>query len=100
MYIKLHYKDNISLELVADHIGISSSYLSRLFKEEMNCGFTEYLNRVRIKTAQLYIESGEYQIKEIYEKVGFSSYNYFFKVFKDTTGATPHRYGKTIDSKS
>lgn len=93
-YIKKHYGDSISLEQVAEQIGITTSYLSRLFREEIGYGFTEYLNRERIHAAQRFIESGDYKIKEIYEKVGFSSYNYFFKVFKDMTGLTPQSYGK------
>ena len=95
-YIARHYADEISLEAVAGHIGITPSYLSRLFREEMKCGFTEYVNKVRIKAAQRYIESGEYKIKDICEKVGFTSYNYFFKVFKDITGVTPQSYGKHV----
>ncbi|CAG7609211.1 HTH-type transcriptional activator RhaR [Paenibacillus solanacearum] len=95
-YIKMCYHDPISLDQAADKAGVSASYLCRSFKEETGCGFTEYVNKVRVRAAQQWIESGEYTMKEIYEKAGFSSYNYFFKVFKDTTGVTPHTYRKSM----
>lgn len=52
----------------------------------------EYLNTFRIKKAKILIENGGRTIKEVAEEVGFSNYNYFFKVFKDYLGMTPLTY--------
>jgi len=95
-FIADHYSDNISLEITAGAINLNSSYLSRLFKEETQMTFTEYLNRVRIKSSCLLMESGPYALKEISSQVGFTNYTYFFKVFKAVTGMTPQVY---IDSR-
>ncbi|MFH5183435.1 response regulator [Paenibacillus sp. TAB 01] len=94
-YVDSHYSENISLDMAAEHAGITASYLGRLFKQEAGMYFTEYLNRVRIDHAKRLIGSGKYKVNQINERVGFASYNYFFKVFKDLVGMTPHQYAKS-----
>ncbi|KRF03703.1 hypothetical protein ASG89_02785 [Paenibacillus sp. Soil766] len=92
-YIRNHYAENISLELVAKSIGITPSYLGRLFKDEVAQSFTEFVNQYRVSMSKQLFEQGM-SIKHIYESVGFSSYNYFFKVFKDIEGVTPQTFVK------
>lgn len=96
-YVNDRYADNVSLDMAAEQAGISSTYLGRLFKQETGEYFTDYLNRVRIEAAKRLIRSGNVKVKHIFERVGFTSYNYFFKVFKDFTGMTPHTYAKGQD---
>jgi two-component system response regulator YesN len=90
-HIRDHYKDDLSLDWAAESVGITPSYLGKLFKEETGLSFSEYVNRLRIEVSKKYIESG-HKIKDVYHEVGFSSYNYFFKVFKDVEGVTPQTY--------
>jgi two-component system response regulator YesN len=91
-YVNHNYRKDISLSDVAAFIGVSNSYISRVFKEDCGMGFVEYLNRIRVDNARNYIEAGEYRIKEIVAKTGFNNYNYFFKVFKEIVGMTPLEY--------
>jgi len=91
-YIRRHYDKDFSLADAAQDAGVSPSYLSRLFKKECGMGFTEYLNRFRVERAKQLIEEGGMKLKEIVKNVGFNQYNYFFKVFKEMTGMTPHEY--------
>ncbi|MDD9269091.1 response regulator [Paenibacillus sp. GCM10023248] len=91
-FITDHYASNISLDSTAGALNLNPSYLSRLFKEETQLTFTEYLNRVRIKKGCMLMESGSYALKQISSEVGFVSYTYFFKVFKGITGMTPQAY--------
>ncbi|MCR8632829.1 response regulator [Paenibacillus radicis (ex Xue et al. 2023)] len=91
-YIHRNYSSDFSLKDVADFAGASSSYISRLFKEECRIGFAEYLNHVRVEYAKQCIENGELKLKEIVSSVGFNNYNYFFKVFREVTGMTPLEY--------
>ncbi|CAH0121858.1 MULTISPECIES: response regulator [unclassified Paenibacillus] len=86
------YPGYITLELAAGAIGLNPSYLSRIFKEETQSTFSEYVNRVRIEASRKLLESGQYTIKQVSGQVGFSTHNYFFKVFKEVTGMTPHAY--------
>lgn len=91
-FILERYPGYVTLELAAGAIGLNSSYLSRIFKEETQRTFSEYLNRVRIDAGCKLMESGRYTIKEISNQVGFTTHNYFFKVFKEITGMTPQEY--------
>lgn len=86
------YQSYITLELAAGAIGLNTSYLSRIFKEETQMTFSEYVNRVRIDASCKLLESGRFTVKQISSQVGFTTYNYFFKVFKESTGMTPHAY--------
>jgi Response regulator containing CheY-like receiver domain and AraC-type DNA-binding domain len=94
-YIYRNYKADISLNDIADHIGVNSSYLSRKFKKDCGKGVIEYLNMIRIGQAKLLMESGAKRVKQIADEVGFNNYNYFFKVFKDSQGMTPLEYEKS-----
>ena len=71
------YPGYVTLELAAGAIGLNSSYLSRIFKEETRRTFSEYLNQVRIDAGRKPLESGKYSIKEISNQVGFTTHNYF-----------------------
>jgi two-component system, response regulator YesN len=91
-FITDNYASDISLDTTANALNLNPSYLSRLFKEETQMTFTEYLNRVRIHTSCLLMESDSYSLKQISSQVGFLNYTYFFKVFKAITGMTPQAY--------
>jgi two-component system response regulator YesN len=91
-FILERYSGSVTLELAADAISLNPSYLSRKFKEETKSTFSEYLNRIRIDAARKLLENGQYSLKQISSQAGFSSYNYFFRVFKEMTGVTPQTY--------
>jgi two-component system response regulator YesN len=92
-FIKQHYKDNISLQTVADHVGLSFSYLSNLFKKELQITFIDYLNRYRIERAKELLTGTQMKSYDIAVEVGFSpEYTYFSKVFKKVTGLNPNDY--------
>jgi two-component system response regulator YesN len=98
-YIYAYYKEPISLENAADRTGITASYLSRLFKEETQTSFTEFLNKVRIDAGKQLMENGGYKIKDLYTKIGFNNYSYFIKVFKDIVGVPPLTYLRQMKRK-
>ncbi|MCR5218271.1 response regulator [Treponema sp.] len=91
-YIDDHYSENISLSVVAGKLGLSASYLSTKFSQDMGMGFVDYVNKVRIEKACLYLKHGYYKVYEISEKVGFNDTKYFTKLFKKITGSTPKKY--------
>lgn len=92
-YIKRHYKENISLQMVADHVNLSFSYLSNLFKKELQITFIDYLNRYRIERAKELLIGSQMKSYDIAVEVGFSpEYTYFSKVFKKVTGLGPGEY--------
>jgi len=86
--VENNYQDAISLEYISDKIGVSSYYLSRLFKQELNMNYIDYLTEIRIKKALKLIEEKRYSIKTLSEKVGYNNPTYFCRVFKKATGKT------------
>ncbi|WP_210611214.1 response regulator transcription factor [Priestia flexa] len=87
------YATKLSLSNVAQQIHVNSTYLSRKFHDEMNIGFSEYLNNFRIKQAEiLLIQDDEKSILCIAEECGFSSQHYFSSLFKKQLGCTPTEY--------
>jgi two-component system, response regulator YesN len=94
------YRDGITLEETAEKLGITPSYLSRLFKEETGRTFTEFLTEHRIERSKQLLLEGDTPFKELYAKLGFSSYSYFIRVFKEATGETPYAYAQRMKDRS
>lgn len=88
-YIKLNYNKELSTLQVAEHLNISDRYLRRLFTQNLNSSPTAYINQVRINKAMELLRISDISIKEICFQCGFSSPQYFTKVFKQYTGAAP-----------
>ena len=95
-YIRKHYRGHISLADAADSIGVSHSHLSRVFKDEMGMGFSDYVNEYRMDRARELLSISNMSISEIAMSVGYSNQQYFTKVFKQHTGSTPGQFRKKI----
>lgn len=91
-YMKQHYREEISICDVADYLNISEGYLSRVFKKETNCTFTNYLSYYRISEACELLKNCRWKIYEVAEKVGYSDTAYFSTLFKKLTGISPSEY--------
>lgn len=87
-FIHENHGSDISLEETAEAIGISSFYLSRLFKQEGSLTFVEILTDIRVRRALRMMIEGKKTMKEICQKIGYVNMTYFYKVFKKTTGFT------------
>jgi len=91
--IEEHYIDpDLSLNLLAEECGTTTSYLSKLFKESFGINFVEYLNHHRIDQATILLDSGTDTIGEIAIATGFNSQQNFIRVFKKQKGKTPGQY--------
>ncbi len=93
-YIEENYYEDITLQQVADKVAISAGYLSTLFNQEQKCGFTEYLNQVRVNHACTYLKQNYFKTYEIAYKTGFHDEKYFTRVFRKIVGMTPSEYKK------
>lgn len=94
-YIEEHSGDSsLSLDLVAEKVGINSAYLSRLFCEICGMNFVSYVNQCRVERAQLLLRQTKIPVKEIGFKTGFNSLQNFSRVFKRHMNMTPGAYRK------
>lgn len=93
-YMKRHFTQKLTLNDVADYVGYSPSHFSKVFKDEMGCGFRTYLNQLRVEKSKALLLSGGTSIAEICDACGFEDQSYYCKVFKRIVGVTPDRYRK------
>ena len=93
-YLHEHYREDISLDQLADFLHFNPSYTSDLFKRIFGKPFVSYLTSMRVETAKVLLERGKFKTYEIAEHVGYQDEKYFFKTFKKVTGFTPKEYRK------
>lgn len=92
LFIEQNYSKPLSLNDIAQKVGISESYLSRSFKKFIGVGFTAYLQKVRIRQAVVLLNSGMQSISLVAKKTGFLDVRYFGRIFKKMLGETPTQY--------
>lgn len=91
-YIKNNYMKKISLNDIAAHVYLSKSYVSKIFKEEMDITLSEYTNKIRIEKSKVLLLSASLTLVDVANLVGFEDQSYFSKIFKSITGVSPGKY--------
>lgn len=88
---------DLTLSSLAERLEVNSSYLSSLFRREMHCTLTEFVNRKRIEHAVFLLNTTNHQIQSIANECGIQDANYFVKLFKKHVGMSPSQYRKRIE---
>ncbi len=92
-YIQENYAQPLSMQSVCDEIGISQTYLSRLFRKYSDTTFNAYLTQCRMETAKrLLREKPDLLLYDVAACVGYEDSSYFTKVFRQYTGQTPSQW--------
>ena len=91
-WIKDHLQEPISLHLIAEQVGLSSHYVSRLFREETGSSVNQYITRLRMERAVELLKHTNKKVYEIAKDVGIPSYRYFTVTFRNWTGVSPTDY--------
>jgi AraC-like DNA-binding protein len=89
-YIEAHYAEDLTRERIAEALGISPSFLSRIFKKELGVTVHEYLNRYRILKSLPLLAC--HSVTETGYLCGFCDTSHFISVFKKHMGETPTCY--------
>ncbi|SFL82750.1 two-component system, response regulator YesN [Paenibacillus sp. 1_12] len=84
----------ITLTSIAESVGLSSYYLSRLFREEVGESFNEYVTSLRMDKAIHLLQTTNMKVYEVAEQVGIPSYRYFSVLFRNRTGVAPTDFKK------
>lgn len=96
-YIEAHYADaNLNVSQIADHLGISQSYLSTRFKQQTGIGTADYIHIVRIRHACALMADAGISLTQIARQVGYVSDATFIRSFKKYEGITPGAYRKNF----
>ncbi|SDC92940.1 two-component system, response regulator YesN [Paenibacillus sp. UNCCL117] len=91
-YIAEHLADPITLHLLAEQVGLSPHYISKLFREEVGESVNEYMTRLRMERAVQLLQETNLKVYEVADRVGIPSYRYFTTMFRSRTGVSPTDY--------
>lgn len=98
-YVQKNFTDPaISQISVADHFGISIYSLSRLFKNHIGLGFSEYITGMRLEYAKNLLLTTDKTITEISNEIGISNVNYFSRLFRSNLGVSPLKFRSNMGS--
>jgi len=93
-YIYVHIMDRITVNELAESIGISPTHLSRIFKQETGISVSEYIRQRKIDMAKNLLRFSNYDFVEIAVMLSYSSQSHFIQHFRSQTGMTPKAYRK------
>jgi two-component system, response regulator YesN len=93
-YIREHLDQSLTLVSVANQVGLSSHYLSRLFRIETGSSFNDYVTQQRMEKAIGLLQNTTMRVYEVGNAVGIPSYRYFTATFRQYTGQSPTFYKK------
>jgi len=91
-YIFAHYARELSLEEVAEHLGMKPTYFSRVFKQATGRSFVEFVNRMRISKSCELLAEGDRPVTEVCFASGFNNLSNFNRRFQQLKGMTPSHY--------
>lgn len=99
-YLRQHFQEDISLDMLAERYYLNSSYLCRLFKQHTGSCLTDYLIDLRMERAKELLLEGRYKVYEVSRMVGYKSDKYFFRVFRQYTGQSPSEFCRSRTDES
>ena len=93
--------ENLSVNGIAEQVGVTPSHLSRYFKHQMGAGVLEYIHQSRVELAKDMLKnSPEVKIRDVAVRSGFCNITTFIRVFKKYEGMTPGQYRESLGAKT
>ena len=99
-FLEEHIEEQLTVARICTEFGISQTTLMKKFRHETNQGVMDYFMERKIDEAKLRIRKTTGSFSEIAEALGFSSANYFSRVFKAKEGMTPTEYSKFVSKRN
>lgn len=97
-YLKINYKEEISLIKIAEIANLTPTSFCRMFKLKTKKSFVEYLNETRVSNACKLLIETDMGIAEIAYECGYKTASNFNQLFKKITGITPREYRKKLEN--
>jgi len=95
-YISAHIRDRLSVPIVARHADVSPSYLTALFRKNLQISPGEYIRRIKLQESKQMIREGNLNFTEIAATLQYSTVHHFSRQFKEKFGITPTEYARSI----
>ena len=96
LYLDRHYTEPLTLDSIAQAMGVSKYHLDRVFLTGAGCTPNQYITRRRMARAQMLLASTDQSVQHIALQCGYNSYTYFTSVFRKTVGKSPREYRRMI----
>lgn len=93
-YIQNNYQNEVTIQSIADFIGLNRSYLSTLFKKHLKQTPQEFLKNYRLRQAEDFLINTDLPINYIAYSCGYASHMSFSKAFRNLYGIGPREYRK------
>lgn len=97
-FINSEVESAMSVEGISSEFDVSTSHLSRIFREHTGITLVEYINVRKVEEAQYYLRFTDQKISDISDQFHFCNQSYFTRIFKKYTGDTPRRFRTNIAS--
>ena len=94
LYFRENLNTNVNIETLAGELNVGYSYFRQMFRKYTGISPTQYHLSLRIQKAKDLLVSTDQSFKEIAIDLGFESYFYFSRIFKDKTGKSPMEFRK------
>lgn len=91
-YIGAHLSEKITLKMISEHVYLSETYFSFLFKKIMGITYIDYIQKLRMQEAKKLLVNTNYKVYKVAELIGYSDYKYFSVQFKKYAALTPKEY--------
>ena len=89
LYMRMHFRDNLSLDDIASYVNLNSSYFCKIFHSEMGTSPKQYLSALRLEYAKKLLSITDLPVIEICFACGYNSLSNFLKAFKQKYGFSP-----------
>lgn len=100
-YVAENYSDpNLAVSGIANYLGVSEGYLSRLFRKETGWTLASYITACRIENASAYLKDVRLKVYEVARKCGYLDVAYFSSIFKKQVGVSPSEYQASVQTGS
>lgn len=91
-YLETHYSEPVRLSEIAKKEGLTQTYLSHLFREQLHISFQEYLARLRLEAAMILLRQSDTTLTDAAYACGFSDPKYLNQSFLKNLGMTPRQW--------
>lgn len=95
-YIDKKVQSPMTVEGLAQMFGVSTSHLSRIFREHAGITLVEYINVKKVEESQYYLRFSKQKISDISDNFHFCNQSYYTRIFKKYTGFTPRKFRNNI----
>lgn len=91
-FIQANLNKDTSLSSISEAVFLHPVYISKIYKKMTGMNISDYILHIRMEKAVLLLASPDYKMKDIAQRVGYQSDQYFIRAFKKYYGMTPSNY--------